>query len=61
MYGVDPTWDFFVDAVKEQYYLVGNYDDQYMRRTTLHQERGQVVSESPIPSIPFCYPQFWSL
>jgi hypothetical protein len=29
IYGVDPTWDFFVDAVKEQYYLVGNYEDQY--------------------------------
>jgi hypothetical protein len=34
-----------VDAIKEQYYLVGNYDDQYMRWTTLQQERGQVVSE----------------
>jgi hypothetical protein len=34
-----------VDAVKEQYYPVGNYDDQYMRWTTLHQERGQEVSE----------------
>jgi hypothetical protein len=27
IYGVEPTWDFFVDAVKEQYYLVGNYED----------------------------------
>jgi hypothetical protein len=27
IYGVDPTWDFFVDAFKEQYYLVGNYED----------------------------------
>jgi hypothetical protein len=35
IYGVEPTWDFFVDAVKEQYYPVGNYDDQYMRWTTL--------------------------
>jgi hypothetical protein len=34
-----------MDAVKEQYYPVGNYDDQYMRWTTLHQERGQTVSE----------------
>ena len=31
IYGVEPTWDCFVDAVKEQYYLVGNYEDQYMR------------------------------
>jgi hypothetical protein len=39
IFGVEPTWDFFMDAVKEQYYLVGNYDDQYMRWTTLHQKR----------------------
>jgi hypothetical protein len=45
IYGVDPTWDFFVDAVKEQYYPVGNYEDQYMRWTTLQQERGQAVLE----------------
>jgi hypothetical protein len=45
IYGVDPTWDFFVDVVKEQYYPVGNYEDQYMRWTTLRQERGQVVLE----------------
>jgi hypothetical protein len=35
IYGADPTWDFFVDAFKEQYYHVGNYEDQYMRWTTL--------------------------
>jgi hypothetical protein len=34
-----------MDAIKEQYYLVGNYDDKYMRWTTLHQERGQTVLE----------------
>jgi hypothetical protein len=45
IYGADPTWDFFVDAAKEQYYPVGNYEDQYMRWTTLRQERGQSVSE----------------
>ena len=43
IYEADPTLDFFVDAVKEQYYPVGNYEDQYMRWTTLQQERGQVV------------------
>jgi hypothetical protein len=37
IYGAELTWDFFVDAVKEQYYPVGNYKDQYMRWTTLHQ------------------------
>jgi hypothetical protein len=45
IYGAEPTWDFFVDVVKEQCYPVGNYDDQYMRWTTLRQERGQTVSE----------------
>jgi len=45
IYGTKPTWDFFVDALKEQYYPVGNYEDQYMRWTTLRQERGQAVPE----------------
>jgi hypothetical protein len=36
--------DFF-DAIKKKYYLVGNYDDQYMRWTTLRQERNQMVPE----------------
>jgi hypothetical protein len=45
IYGAEPTWDFFVDAVKEQYYPVGNYEEQYMRWTTLRQERGQEVPE----------------
>jgi hypothetical protein len=35
IYGVEPTWDFFLDAVKKQYYPIGNYEDQYMRWTTL--------------------------
>jgi hypothetical protein len=43
--GQDPLGQDFVDALKEQYYPVGNYDDQYTRWTTLHQERGQTVSE----------------
>jgi hypothetical protein len=45
IYGAEPPWDFFVDVVKEQYYPVGNYEDQYMILTTLRQERGQTVSE----------------
>ena len=32
-----------MDVVKEQYYPIGNYEDQYMRWTTLRQERGQEV------------------
>jgi hypothetical protein len=34
-----------VDAVKEQYYHVDNYEDQYMRWTTLRQEKSQTVSK----------------
>jgi hypothetical protein len=36
---------FFVDAIKEQYYPIGNYEDQYMRWTTLRKERGQEFLE----------------
>ncbi len=34
-----------MDALREQYYPVGNYEDQYMRQTTVRQERGQAVSK----------------
>jgi hypothetical protein len=34
-----------MDAIKEQYYLVGSYDDLYRRWTTLRQEREQTVPE----------------
>jgi hypothetical protein len=34
-----------MDAVKEKYYPVGNYDDHYMRWTTLHQKWDQIVLE----------------
>jgi hypothetical protein len=30
------TWETFVDSLKEYFYLVGNYDDQYMKWMTLH-------------------------
>jgi hypothetical protein len=45
IYGAEPTLDFFVDAVKEQYYHVDNYEDQYMRWTTLWKEKIQTVSK----------------
>jgi len=45
IYQADPTWYFFVDVVKEQYYPIGNYEDQYMRWTTLWKKRGQAVLE----------------
>ena len=32
---VSPTGDSFKDSIKEQYYHVGSYDDQYMRWTAL--------------------------
>jgi hypothetical protein len=40
---VAPTWDSFRDSIKEQYYHVGSYDDQYTRWATLRQERNQTV------------------
>jgi hypothetical protein len=40
-----PTWDSFWDAIKEKYYHVGSYEDQYTRWTTLRQERDQTVSD----------------
>jgi hypothetical protein len=45
IYGVEPTWDFYVDAVNEQYYPVGNYEDQYMIWNLLQKEKGQAVPE----------------
>ena len=45
MFSTIPTWASFVDALKEQYYPVGSYDDQYTRWTTLWQERDQAVSK----------------
>jgi hypothetical protein len=45
IYGVEPTSYFFEDVVKEKYYPFCNYGDQYMRWTTLHQERGQTASK----------------
>ena len=35
----------FIYALKEKYYHVGNYDDQYTKWTILHQERDHMVSE----------------
>jgi hypothetical protein len=43
MFVVAPTWDSFQDTIKEQYYPVGIYEDQYTRWTTLHQERDQTI------------------
>ena len=45
MFETIPTWASFIDAVKEQYYPVGNYDDQETKLTIMSQERDQTVSE----------------
>jgi hypothetical protein len=45
MFWTKPTWESFVDTPKGQYYPIGNYECQYMRWTTLWQERDQVVLE----------------
>jgi len=44
-FGVESTWAYFVEALKEQFYPVGNYDDQHTRWKTLCQERDQTVSK----------------
>jgi hypothetical protein len=48
--GVSNIWrrahlGFFCGCGKGTYYPVGNYEDQYMRWTTLQQERGQAVPD----------------
>ena len=30
-----PTWNSFQDGIKEQYYLVGSYEEKYIQWTTL--------------------------
>ena len=45
MFGTEPTWASFANALKGQYYPVENYEDQYMRWTTLRQERDQAVPD----------------
>jgi hypothetical protein len=43
IFAISPTWDSFMDSIKEQYYHVGTHEGQYTRWTTLHQERDQTV------------------
>ena len=33
MFETNPTWASFIDFVKEQYYPMGNYDEQYTKWT----------------------------
>jgi hypothetical protein len=36
IFGLEPTWVILVNAFKERYHPIGNYNDQYARWTTLH-------------------------
>ena len=45
LFSAVPTWNSFRDAVKEQYYPVGSYEDKYIQWTTLRQQRDQDVHE----------------
>ena len=45
LFSVAPTWNSFRDAIKEQYYPVGSYEDEYIKWTTLRQGRDQDVPE----------------
>jgi hypothetical protein len=59
LFTVTVTWESFRDAIKEQYYPVGSYDDLYTKWTTLRQERDQACPSSQISSIP-CAPSWVS-
>ena len=45
LFSVVPTWNYFRDAIKEQYYLMGSFEDKHIHWTTLRQQRDQNVHE----------------
>ena len=45
IFNTKPTWEYFADAIKEEFYHIENYDDQYTQGTTFHKERDQMVPE----------------
>ena len=45
MFSTIPTWNYFQDSIKGQYYPVGSYEDKYMQWTMLWQQRDQDVHE----------------
>jgi hypothetical protein len=45
LFSVEPTWNSFLDAIKERYYPVGSYEDKYIQWTTLWKQRDQDVYE----------------
>lgn len=45
LFSAAPTWNSFRDAIKEQYYPVGSYEDEYIKWTMLRQGRHQDVAK----------------
>ena len=43
--GREPTWEAFVYSLKEEFYHIKKYDDQYMRQMTMRKKRDQMVLE----------------
>jgi hypothetical protein len=59
LFTVMATWESFRDAIKEQYYHVGSYDDLYTKWTTLDKKETKQCQSSQISSIP-CAPRWVS-
>ena len=45
LFSVVPTRNYLWDAIKEQYYPMGSYEDKYIKWTTLWQQMDQDVHE----------------
>ena len=45
LFSTAPTRNSFWDAIKEQYYPIGSYEDKYIKWTMLRQGRDQDVPE----------------
>eukprot|EP00253_Pinus_taeda_P017352 PITA_17352 len=45
LFSTAPTWNSFQDAIKDQYYPVGSYENECIKWTTLWQGRDQDVTE----------------
>ena len=45
LFSAVPTWNYFWEAVKEQYYPMGSYEDKYIKWNMLQKQRDQDVHE----------------
>lgn len=45
LFSIAPTWNSFRDAIKELYYAIESYEDNYIKWTTLRHGRDQDVPE----------------